>query len=128
MNKSVEGSQEKLQVTKFVMVKVRVRHTLSYIIPMAVRAASRYLFIIFIIFTSFFALDKFLYCYVCRTPLKMAAPGAGPNTSSHMVQEVVVVHPSGTQLNLQWSGYNPVRYFVPVQHKAKHDDTETDGG
>ena len=45
-----------------------------------------------------------------------------------MVQEVVVVHPSGTQLNLQWSGYNPVRYFVPVQHKAEHDDTETDGG
>ena len=41
VNKSVEGSQEKLQVTKFVMVKVRVRHTLSYIIPMAVRAASR---------------------------------------------------------------------------------------
>ena len=41
VNKSVEGSQEKVQVTKFVMVKVRVRHTLSYIIPMAVRAASR---------------------------------------------------------------------------------------
>ena len=54
--------------------------------------------------------------------------GGGSNTSSHMVQEVVVVHPSRTQLNLQWSGYNPVRFFVLVQQKAEHDDTETDGG
>ena len=38
VNKSVEVSQEKLQVTKFVMVKVRVRHTLSHIIYMALRS------------------------------------------------------------------------------------------
>ena len=77
VNKSVEGSQEKVQVTNFVMVKVRVRHTLSYIIPRAVRDPTSSI-TLSNIFTSFFALDKFLYCYVCRTPLKMAAPGAGP--------------------------------------------------
>ena len=70
--------------------------------------------------------DSLLLCLQDSTQDGRA--GGGSNTSSHMVQEVVVVHPSGTQLNLQWSGYNPVRYFVPVQHKAEHDDTETDGG
>ena len=48
--------------------------------------------------------------------------------STHMFQEVLVVHPSSTELNLSWSGSHPIRYFQPIKDGAKLDDTLTDGG
>ena len=54
--------------------------------------------------------------------------GPGSNTSTHMFQEVLVVHPNSTELNLSWSGPYPIRYFQPIKDGAKLDDTLTDGG
>ncbi|DBB03148.1 TPA: hypothetical protein ACH3X1_013378 [Trebouxia sp. C0004] len=59
--------------------------------------------------------------------LQEGRAGPGSNLSTHMTQEVVVIHPGSVNLNLE-AGPHPVRSFPPLMSTSPHNDPNTTEG
>ena len=100
------GKQERLQLTNFLMVKVRNT---------------------FLNLNAAWLLHSTAWCCLLQDSMQEGRVRPGSSTVTHVYQEVVVVHHTTTKLRLQHAGPQPLRYFQPVG-PGPLDDTSTDGG
>jgi hypothetical protein len=55
-------------------------------------------------------------------------PPKGIHTSTHLMQQVLVISSAGAALDLKDVGYSPFRYFPDVQKGVPAEDYSTNGG